>query len=57
MIEILFLMLSIIGSALLMPAFATSVAFDKSWWTKGQIDENEFLKGITFLVENGIIVP
>ena len=25
------------------------------WWADGKIDENEFLKGIQFLVENGII--
>jgi len=26
-----------------------------SWWAEGKIDENEFLKSIEFLVENGII--
>ena len=25
------------------------------WWADGKIDENEFLKGIKFLIENGII--
>jgi hypothetical protein len=26
------------------------------WWAAGQIDENEFLKGITFLIENKVII-
>ena len=26
------------------------------WWAQGLITDDDFLKGITFLVENGIIV-